>query len=550
MTVDHADAEFNPLHSYLKNAVTRVLHPQISPEENHILLVWQDNSTGNQEIFLRKSVDGGITFGDVINLSKNNASSISPQIESFGNNTFVVWQDNSTGNQEIFLRKSVDGGIKFYDPKNITQLNVQNEGGPIVNDTNLKVEIVETGIDFPTSMTFLGPDDILVLEKNKGTVRRILNGNIIDKPLLEVNVASQEERGMLGIATSKQESKVDNKQTIYVFLYYTENKSKNGHLDRDGLGNRLYRYEFVNDKLIDSKLLLILPSTNSSVHNGGKIIVGPDNNVYLTVGDLNRGNKKNSSIVTKAQNHEEGLDADGRAGILRITNDGKTVNGGILGKNHPLDKYFAYGIRNSFGIDFDPITGKLWDTEVGPDFGDEINLVEPGFNSGWNKVQGIWETYNNTRGDVAANLSGLVNFNNTGHYNNPRFTWYETSTGPTAIKFLNSDKLGKQYKDDLFVGGFHDGNIYRFKLDQNRTGFLLDSDLADKVSNVKNETQGITFGYGFGGITDMKVGPDGYLYVLSLYAGGDNCDRFRNAVEPCVSYSKPLNGTIFRVLPR
>ena len=62
----------------------------------------------------------------------------------------------------------------------------------------------------------------------------------------------------------------------------------------------------------------------------------------------------------------------------------------LLAERLPLDKYYAYGIRNSFGMDFDPLTGKLWDTENGPTFGDEINLVEPGFNSGWRKVQGMW----------------------------------------------------------------------------------------------------------------------------------------------------------------
>ena len=57
-----------------------------------------------------------------------------------------------------------------------------------------------------------------------------------------------------------------------------------------------------------------------------------------------------------------------------------------------MNLYYAYGIRNSFGIDFDPVTGKLWDTENGPGYGDEINLVKPGFNSGWGKIQGMWTT--------------------------------------------------------------------------------------------------------------------------------------------------------------
>ena len=65
--------------------------------------------------------------------------------------------------------------------------------------------------------------------------------------------------------------------------------------------------------------------------------------------------------------------------------------------------------------------------------------------------------------------------------------------------------------------------IYRFKLEQKRPGLLLDYPLEDKVSNVKNETKAITFAKGFDGITDMKVGSDGYLYILSLYKGGHDC---------------------------
>ena len=109
--------------------------------------------------------------------------------------------------------------------------------------------------------------------------------------------------------------------------------------------------------------------------------------MYVTVGDL--VGLINHSSSTKAQNFKNGTDADGRAGILRITQDGKEVKG-IIGNSYPLDRYFAYGIRNSFGIDFDPVTGYLWDTENGDHYGDEINLVKPGFNSGWNIVQGIW----------------------------------------------------------------------------------------------------------------------------------------------------------------
>jgi len=537
----------------LSNNTGSSTSPQIESFGNNTFVIWQDNSTGNDEIFLRKSNDGGITFGNTTNISNNTGSSTSPQIESFGNNTFVIWQDNSTGNDEIYLRKSTNGDTVFYDLKNIRELNLEYKGGPVVSDPNLKVQQVATGINFPTSMAFLGPGDILVLEKNEGRVIRIVNGSIMNQPLLDVNVANRQERGMLGIAVSKHLNKEsEDKQSVYVFLYYTESKSKDGG-DMKGevpLGNRLYRYQLVGDKLINPKLLLDLPSVPDTVHNGGKILVGPDNNVYLTIGDLTRDNKRDSPIITKAQNHEEGVEADGRAGILRITQNGKAINGGILGKSHPLDKYFAYGIRNSFGIAFDPITGNLWDTESGPEFGDEINLVDPGFNSGWNKVQGIWETNENFPGNVTTNVTELYSYNNAGHYSAPEFTWFDTSTGPTAISFLNSSKLGKQYLNNLIVGGFHDGNIYRFKLDQNRTGFLLDNPLADRVANKQNETQAISFAKGFGGITDIKVGPDGYLYVLSIYAGGDDCGPIYQPGNLCISYTKPMSGAIFRIVPK
>ena len=93
---------------------------------------------------------------------------------------------------------------------------------------------------------------------------------------------------------------------------------------------------------------------------------------------------------TQAQNVVDGPPVDGTGGIIRITQDSQEVAYNPLGSAYPQNFYYAYGIRNSFGMDFDPLTGNLWDTENGPNYGDEINLVEPGFNSGWAQVQGFW----------------------------------------------------------------------------------------------------------------------------------------------------------------
>jgi aldose sugar dehydrogenase len=384
----------------------------------------------------------------------------------------------------------------------------EDEEQPSIKDPNLGVELVSSDtLEFPTSMAFLGPDDILVLEKEKGTVQRIVNGEMLPTPVLTVDVATEVERCMCGIAVSKSDS-----GTVYVFLYFTEAEDGSGSSSSsEPIGNRLYRYEWVNDQLVNPILLLDLPATPGPRHNGGVVRIGPDNNVYLVIGDVD-------GHQTQAQNQQSGgEEPDGTSGILRITQDGKPVgSSGILGDSYPLNLYYAYGIRNSFGFDFDPVTGNIWDTENGPGYGDEINLVEPGFNSGWLEITGM----SSNADDFDLEEDGLVSFDGKGEYSDPEFEWRDT-LGPTAVKFLNSDKLGAEYVNDMFVGDIVNGRIYHFELNQDRTELILDGLLADKVAATESvtELEQIIFAEGFGGITDLEVGPDGYLYVVSLGNG-------------------------------
>jgi aldose sugar dehydrogenase len=398
-----------------------------------------------------------------------------------------------------------------------------NSEGPIIDDPNLVVQPVYQGLKSPTAMAFIAPNDILVLEKDEGTVQRIVNGKILQEPLLQVVVDSNDERGMLGIATATKDGAPIGTEPRHsppnVFLFLTE-----AELGEFPMGNRVYKYELLDDntKLANPKLLLNLPALPDDSHVGGAVAIGPDNNVYFTVGDQ-RPTAFNRIVYpdshTKAQNYVNGIEPDGRSGILRITQDGETVGGqGILGDKHPLNKYYAYGIKNSFGIDFDPVTGNLWDTENGPSFGDEINLVSPGFNSGWANIQGFWTLDDdwNKGEEVVTPLNPkdytLIDFGGKGKYSSPEFTW---DVAPTALKFLNSDKLGKQYENDMFVGDIKNGNLYHFDLNQQRTGLLLDGPLADKVAS-KDEINQAIFAQGFGGITDIEIGPDGYLYILTF----------------------------------
>ena len=409
-------------------------------------------------------------------------------------------------------------GYNTHAQENIVSFS-DGDDLPIINDPNLKVELMVQGLDLPTTMAFLGPNDILVLEKDKGTVQRIVNGKILPEPLLDVNVATSVERCMCGIAVSKS----DTTGITYVFLYFTEAEltdSEDIIEAKAPLGNRLYRYELVNNnnKLINPVLLLDLPAIPGPRHNGGAIMIGPDNNLYVPIGDVD-GTGMGEAFETKAQNYLDGVEPDGRSGILRITQDGRPVGGvgGILGgddNSYPLNLYYAYGIRNSFGFDFDPISGNIWDTENGPGNLDEINLVEPGFNSGWQEIQGM---ASNT--DDGFNLEeDIVDFEGKGKYSDPELVWMDTE-GPTAVKFLNSDKLGIQYVNDMFVGDVHNGLIYHFDLNEYRTDLILEGPLADKIANTPEEMQETIFGEGFGGITDLEVGPDGYLYVVSIGQG-------------------------------
>ena len=125
--------------------------------------------------------------------------------------------------------------------------------------------------------------------------------------------------------------------------------------------------------------------------SGGVVKIGPDGNVYLTIGHL-QGSFGDKQYETKAKNYQNSTIIDGRAGILVVSQDGKPVGKGILGSSFPLILYYAYGIRNSFGMDWDPVTRYLWDSENGPSFGDELNLVRARLQQWLGFGTGILET--------------------------------------------------------------------------------------------------------------------------------------------------------------
>jgi glucose/arabinose dehydrogenase len=163
-------------------------------------------------------------------------------------------------------------------------------------------------------------------------------------------------------------------------------------------------------------------------------------------------------------------------------------------------------------MSFDPLTGNLWDTENGPSYGDEINLVEPGFNSGWSKVMGFSGKLKNF------DPNQLVNFDGNGIYSEPEFEWKET-VAPTSIIFIPDDKLSKKYEGDMLVGSVnYGGRIFNFDLTSDRKELLLSGPLEDKIAHSFEELDKNLFATNAGIVTDMEIGPDGYLYILTHYS--------------------------------
>jgi len=340
---------------------------------------------------------------------------------------------------------------------------------PFVLDPNLIVEEFVTGLNQPTSMTFVG-SDILVLEKPNGKVRLIRDGFLENNAVLDVSVSNNSERGMLGIES------IGN--TVY--LFYTESL-------RDGgapIANRIYKYTWDGTNLINPILMRELPATPVPHHNGGVLTVDLNNNVFAINGDLDRN------------------------GVLQNFPTGSPDDTSIILQVDPPGPNIAMGIRNSFGLTADPLTGNIWQTENGPQVFDEVNLVSVPFNSGWEVIMGP------ATQEQIDSLPGFENF----VYSDPEFSWEDT-IGVTSISFVDSEHF-QSYSDSVLVGDCNNGKLYKFKLSAQRDSFIFsDPNLTDLVLDIGDDPTEIEFGGGFGCLTDIEVGPDGFLYIVSIFGG-------------------------------
>jgi len=443
---------------------------------------------------------------------------------------------------------------------------------PTVVDRNLSVRTVVSGLTQPIGMAFLGPDDMLVIEKASGQVKRVV-GSVVQSVALDLAVNSASERGLLGIALHP-----DFPAMPWVYLYWTESSTgadTNVTLDVPLLGNRVDRFSWDGSSLtfVDNiiRLRALQQDTGQPArgnHNGGVIRFGADGKLYVIIGDNGRrGQTQNLADgpfgpgIPDDQFGGPEPDAAHLTGvILRLEEDGSApadnpfysagaAMGGEVGDS--LTRIFSYGRRNSFGMAVDPVSGDLWIQENGDDAFDEINRVEPGSNGGWVQIMGPvsriaqFKEIELARGPAGGELQQIrwpaANIADTpaealarlvmlpgAHYRDPQFSW-KWAVAPAGIGFLSSRALGPQYENDLFVGAarttLENGYLFHFNLTGNRRKVGVDDPrLEDRVADNTakfdiTESEDLLFGRNFGVGTDIQTGPNGNLFVVSLSNG-------------------------------
>ena len=387
----------------------------------------------------------------------------------------------------IFIACVLGSSITVWgadDTLSATFSNSQPE--PIISDDNLIVKKFSTGLEYPTTMCFIG-DDMLVLEKNTGKVIRIKdNGVHYNEPVLDVAVDAHWESGLLGITCISN----------HVFLYFSESESGSDttKLHDQPMKNIVYRYDWNGEKLINPILIKELPGNldGGHRHNGGAM-TNQNNQIYFVIGDL--GQRATFQNIPNKTIYET-------SSIFKI--DTESSNSVEL---------FAMGIRNSFGLSVDPETGYLWDTENSAHHYDEINLVKSGFNSGWMHVMGPVDRDNPDINGIQTVPPPFENF----IYSDPEFS-FERPVAVTAIEFPDGDSFEK-YSDWLFVGDYNNGRIYKFQLNSERTGFIFSNpELSDLVLDDNDEIDEILFAEGFQTISDIEFHDDA-MYVVSIFDG-------------------------------
>lgn len=462
----------------------------------------------------------------------------------------------SDGDDDPTLETTEDGGS--------TEAADATDGGAgpdvTLTDSALVADLVTGELDQPTAVAF-AQDDMLVTEKATGKVRIVRDGEIVGDAI-DLAVNYFDERGLLGIAVHPGFP-----AEPFVYLHWTwtgEGEGDDQLLGADSdeatavpaLGNRIDRFRWEDDALTFDRSLVEFPShtldtdTSGNVrgnHDAGPLTFGPDGKLYTMMGDQN--------LRGQLQNITDGPQADDEhfAGVILRLNDDGTIPednpffdagaevGGEVGEN--IQMIHTYGIRNSFGLAFEPGSGALWQTENGDDSWDEINVFDPAANSGWIQLMGPPERMADYRQIEVDTEDGLDNpefppsmlaedaegaraamFALPGSVYAPPVLAYVHPPALTAIGFVRDDSLGEASERTAWVGTVLTDSLLRYPLAADGRSLELEGGLADGVDDNESkgdlgESEEYVVGKGFGTVTDIQQGPDGGLYVVSISEG-------------------------------
>lgn len=319
----------------------------------------------------------------------------------------------------------------------------------------IAVQRVKTGLNDPAAFTFLPGGGIVYLERGTGLVRLLNPSTGATRLLFDIaGVNGSGERGALGVAVHPGWP-----AKPYLYVYVTRNTA-------GSLRNQILRIRVEAGVGVGIRVLLSTPASSSPYHNGGRIAFGPGGMLYAIVGD--------GHDSANAQDLRRNL----RGKMLRIRPDGGVpLDNPILGGRRTY--VFAYGIRNSFGFTFDPLRGRLWETENGPMCNDEVNLIVRGGNYAWGPHESCPNT--NRDGPRPRRL--------------PKASFAAT-IGITGAVFCDGCRLG--FQGDLFFGACCDGGILRrAQLNAARDGLR-------RVVKVRGVPGGVIY--------SMEAAPDGRIY--------------------------------------
>ena len=331
----------------------------------------------------------------------------------------------------------------------LTLLGCHQKKRPTPHNTALvsTKEVVFEGLNRPWSMAFLSEDEALVTEKN---------GN-----LLKIDLRSKTKKIIKGFPTDLTDSigaiHIGDNSGIYEVLLHPD-FSTNRRIyfsyaaKKRGVGKttKFVMAQLENDSLTDIQPILVAePFTYINYHYGGGMTIGPDQKLYLTVGERLFWEHDEPPLPI-AQDV-----TDPRGKIHRFNLDGSIPRDNPkLGPN-AVPSIYALGIRNTQGIAVQPETGRLWFTEHGTIQGDELNILQPGANYGWPNV---------TTGKLRSQdykppkLEGVT-------FTNPTWFWHHT-VAPTGLHFYTGEEF-PAWKNNLFVPGLSQGSLWRFHIEGN-----------------------------------------------------------------------------------